>query len=404
VLLVWELGGGLGHLARLAPLARTLRRRGHRVVAALRDTQRAEAFFGEVPVVGVPGADAAGPRSAAAAPGSGTRAGSYADLLVRQGWGDERALCERLAAWRELFAGIGPDAVVFDHSPSALLAAQGEPLRRMLLGTGFACPPDVAPLPSLMLPEEADPAGAKADEAASNETRVLDVVNGCLAARGLTPLPRLGALFRQVDESFLTTWRELDVYADARKGARYVGVWPGEWGPAPSWPDAPGPRLFGYLKRFPGLSALLRLLAGTGLPALVVVDGLAEDAARRASTASLRVTGVPVDLEAAARECAVAFGHGTHGTTATLMRAGRPALLVPLQVEQFWVARRAVQAGFAQIASASAPETFASGLERLLRDGRFALCARQLAALHADFDPDAELERIADRIAALAGR
>jgi UDP:flavonoid glycosyltransferase YjiC (YdhE family) len=160
--------------------------------------------------------------------------------------------------------------------------------------------------------------------------------------------------------------------------------------------------VFGYLKRFPGLSALLRLLAHGGLPSLVVVDGLAQETARRASTPSLCVTGEPVDLAAAACECSLALGHGTHGTTAALLRAGRPALLVPLQLEQFWVARRAVQAGFAQIASVAAPEGFARGIERLLGDPRFAVRARELAARYAGFDPGAELARIAERIEALA--
>lgn len=385
------------------------------MVAALRDAGRAGAFLGDLPVVGVPCADAARRGSAAAAANSpgGLRAGSYADLLEQRGWADERALAGQLGAWRELLGEIRPDVLVLDHSPTALLAAEGEPVRKVLLGTGFACPPDVAPLPSLRVPGEGgpgaaaptatDPGGRLGQATASSEARVLEAVNRCLAARGLAALPRLGALFRAADESLLATWPELDLYARSRSDPRYVGVWPGEWGPAPSWPVASGPRLFGYLKRFPGLSALLRLLAGTGLPSLVVVEGLAEASARQVSTASLRVTGEPVDLAAAARECAVALGHGTHGTTATLLRAGRPALLVPLQVEQFWVARCAVQAGFAQIAAAGAPETLAGGLERLLGDGRFALGARRLAARYAGFDPAAQVERIADRIAALAG-
>ena len=45
ILLTWELGGGMGHLINLLPLARGLRLRGHRVVAALGDLSRAEQVF-----------------------------------------------------------------------------------------------------------------------------------------------------------------------------------------------------------------------------------------------------------------------------------------------------------------------------------------------------------------------
>ena len=45
ILLTWELGGGLGHLMNLRPLAEGLTRRGHRVVAALRDLSSARQFL-----------------------------------------------------------------------------------------------------------------------------------------------------------------------------------------------------------------------------------------------------------------------------------------------------------------------------------------------------------------------
>lgn len=53
-----------------------------------------------------------------------------------------------LFAW-ELRSGLGhivpvrvePDAVVFDHSPTALLAAKARTFRKTLLGSGFICPP-----------------------------------------------------------------------------------------------------------------------------------------------------------------------------------------------------------------------------------------------------------------------
>jgi hypothetical protein len=45
ILLAWELGGGLGHVMSMRPLAEGLARRGHRVVAVLRDLSSARDFI-----------------------------------------------------------------------------------------------------------------------------------------------------------------------------------------------------------------------------------------------------------------------------------------------------------------------------------------------------------------------
>jgi hypothetical protein len=45
ILLAWELGGGLGNFMNLGPLAEGLSRRGHRVVAVLRDLSAARQFL-----------------------------------------------------------------------------------------------------------------------------------------------------------------------------------------------------------------------------------------------------------------------------------------------------------------------------------------------------------------------
>ena len=50
VLLAWEVGGGLGHLINLLPLARGLSGRGHRVVAVLRDLSKVEHVFQNIDI------------------------------------------------------------------------------------------------------------------------------------------------------------------------------------------------------------------------------------------------------------------------------------------------------------------------------------------------------------------
>jgi hypothetical protein len=200
IFLTWELGGGMGHLVNLAPLARGLRRAGHRVVAALRDLSRAERMFGglglvyfQAPVKTRPTPDLIQPQR------------SLPHILHNSGFGDPLELKALAEAWRNLFLSVRPDLVVFDHSPTALLAARGIPARRVLIGTGFFCPADEYPLPDLRpwLPPEPE-------RLRQDENRVLSHANGVLTAWSQPPLERLSQLYREVDENFLTSFPELE--------------------------------------------------------------------------------------------------------------------------------------------------------------------------------------------------
>ena len=51
ILVAWELGGGLGHVLSMRPLAEGLARRGHRVVAVLRDLSSARDLITDPAVI-----------------------------------------------------------------------------------------------------------------------------------------------------------------------------------------------------------------------------------------------------------------------------------------------------------------------------------------------------------------
>jgi len=386
ILFAWELGGGLGHLQRLAPVARLLHQRGHRVLAVLRDPARGQDVFGP---------DVACRPAPAFAPAGPAELGSFADVLGDAGWDEATTLKALVGAWGSELEREGPDVVVMDHSPTCLLASQGAPVRRVLLGTGFACPPDVEPLPSLV------PAPRATAASVERERRVRDHASGSLEAMGRPPLARLSALFQRVDRSLLATWPELDHHG-ARPSAEYVGVWPGAAGRPPTWPEADGPRVFAYLKPFRALPALLRLLDRAGLAVLAYVDGLAPAVVERLGTPRVRLVQEPVALEEALRQSALAVLHAGHGSAATALRLGCPVLAIPLQREQLLVARRLVEAGAAQVASSDAPAQMATALQRLLGDARFARAARRFADRHAGYDAEAGIRDVAARIEALA--
>jgi 3-hydroxyisobutyrate dehydrogenase-like beta-hydroxyacid dehydrogenase len=159
VLMTWELGGGLGHTTLLAPIAKRLLKRGHRVVAALRDLSRAEAVMGRIGVELLQAPVKTRRRV------DGVRLPhTFAHILDHVGFADAQELSGMVQAWGNLYSMIRPDLIVFDHSPTAMVAARGFAARRVAIGTGFTCPTDEYPLPNLRTSRRPDPDKLRADE------------------------------------------------------------------------------------------------------------------------------------------------------------------------------------------------------------------------------------------------
>src|SRR3954470_10726856 len=116
ILFSWEGGANLGHVDRMLGVAAILRDRGHVPVFALRDVSRT---FTRVVSLGyqVVQAPTLSPRSA--------RMNNYAGILATVGWAEAEVLAGLISAWRELFKLVGPDMLMADHSPTALLAWRG---------------------------------------------------------------------------------------------------------------------------------------------------------------------------------------------------------------------------------------------------------------------------------------
>ena len=379
VLLVWELGSGLGHLERLSPLARCLRERGHRVTVALRRLERAAAYFPDCRWLQAP--------LASQPPQAIREPANLAEILVNQGATEPARLAALAGAWRTLLELVAPRLVVLDYSPLALLASQGLPARRVSLGTGFVNPPPLDPLPDLR------PTSGYPDRLRLNETRVRDTLNGYLHRHSESPLPSLAALFRRVDAELLTSYPELDHFPE-REGGDYVGTWNADQGEAPVWPAGEGPRLFAYLKPFPGLAALLRGLAARGNPTLVYCE---HPGAVQASTGSLRVVNRPLHLATVAGDCAVALTHAGHGTVARLLLAGVPLVMAPLQMEQYRLAER-VEALGAGLRVTPEPDMVLAALNRLLAEPGFGAAARAFATRHGAVDEQTRLARVVARL------
>jgi len=387
ILVTWELGGGLGHTVRLAPVLRGLRERGHAVFAALRDLSRVDATYHDIGITCLQA-----PLKTRKSANHIEPARTFTHILHNVGFGDLPELRALSRAWRNLYALVRPDLILFDHSPTAILAARGLPAKRAVVGTGFCCPPDESPFRDLRpwLPDDSE-------RLARDEQRVLQQVNRLLAEWELALLDRLSQFYAEVDESFLCTFPELDHYP-GRRNATYRGAWWEKGGKPPVWPEGEGRRVFAYLKRFPSLPKLLEQLAHAANPTVLLVDGVDRSVLDRYQSSTLRFEHRRLDMARVAAECDLAILNGGHGSTAAMLMHGKPVLEIPILLEQLVTSRAVNRLGAGLGASLNDSQQIGGNLTAILTGDEYAQAARRFAAKYADFDPDQQIESMTRRL------
>jgi hypothetical protein len=389
-LVCWELGGGLGHVGRLAPVARRLALRGHTVAVALREPRHGATLF--------PGQQLfAAPESSAARSEQIVEPSTFADILHNAGASDAAMLERLVAEWRVIFDEARPDVLVLDFSPIALVAAQGYATKSVLLGNGHACPPDVSPLPDCCPWRSSYP-----DRLLRTEHRVLEVLNQQLIAQGEPPLARVSELFTRVAANWIVTVPELDHCPDRPTGNHeYVGAWSELHSKKkPSWPAGDGPRVFAYLKKAPLAAQVLAELERRRLPTIAFVPG-AEAAGLPMARGCVCVSREPIDIDSAARECDLAILHAGH-STARFLLAGKPVLVLPLAGEQELMTRNIVRLGVGEMVHPERLEPLPHVIDRLLGEKRYRAAAEEFAKRYAAWKPERQLERVVERLEQMA--
>ena len=387
----WEFGAGLGHIGAFLPMARKLRRRGHDVrwiVAQVGATARLLSHEGfawlQAPVMAE--ARREGPPL------------SYADILLRFGYGNATDLLGLVVGWRELFLATRAQLVMADHAPSALLAARTLDLPVVLFSSGFCVPPPVSPSPNmrpwLALPPE---------RLAAIEQEALTNINAVFAHFGCAPLGAVHELFA-VAEDTLLGFPELDHYE--RGAARYWGNLPDAGvGSAPEWPALPGKRLFAYLRAdCRHHEAALAALASLRQPTVVFFPDAPPQTLARFAAPHLMFSPSPVDLERASAEADAAITYASLATTTRFLLAGKPVMLLPFHLEQYLMARRVEEIGAGLLADPEQPaDDLPQKLERVVFDPSFTNNAAAFAAKYAAFPQATVIDNLARRVEEIIG-
>jgi UDP:flavonoid glycosyltransferase YjiC (YdhE family) len=420
-LLAWEIGGGLGHVTPLVRVARQLLVRGHSVDLVLRDLTVGQSLP-EALTAAAPGvAPGAARLRVWQAPLWQARlaglppAANYTELLFHSGYLDGQRLLGLARGWRSLLEALQPALLLAEHSPTALLASRGLPMRRAVIGNGFFMPPAQVPLPPFT------PQPVPAERLRQGEQRVLAACQQVLAGLGVPARHAPAAVHELVaaDTEFRLTWPELDPYGPGPGAATHpaagdapspgprrhtLGPMPADAGGAqPEWPAGDAPPLLAYLKGdYPLLEPVLQALSAAPWRTLAHVPGLPVALRQRLSGPRLRFSEAPLAMGPALAQARAVLCHGGAGVLAEALGAGRPLLLLPMHGEQQLNARRAVATGAAlALAPGEVAAQLPAALARLHATASLYERAQAFAARHPASPADAVAARVADACEAL---
>ncbi|WP_131811859.1 glycosyltransferase [Paraglaciecola hydrolytica] len=324
IVFVWELGGGLGHVAGFSPLAQALINAGYQLSVISQNVTSAAEILDKLPI------------DIYQAPIYRQHTDklevtySYPEILLDLGYKSSAELMPLVAAWQNLLGLLKPDLVISDHSPSALIACRILNLKKIMIGTGFFSPPHVSPLPLFVgtnLPDQ--------KRLVDHERQMLLSINQVLDKSATPPLKQVYELFH-VEEDFLCTFAELDHYPE-RQNSRY-------WGPRFdidigvnfTWSKSKTSKIFAYIKQdVPGFDALLEALLTSKKNVVLYVPSASKKTKQTcASYKNVVLLNAPANMRQVLEQADMIVCHAGHGVVSAALLHGKRLLLIPSQLEQ----------------------------------------------------------------------
>lgn len=330
ILMGSELGAGLGHVARLLPVARALQDQGHTPVFVVRDLQVAGPLAAEegfsvlqAPVWRSP------PPLSQSNPFSRANSGGYSDLLAKNGFNDREGLAVMVDAWSRLIDLIEPSLVVADYSPTLCLAAF-ESIPTVVLGNGYTLPPTDYPRFPRLLPDVPP---------IQREDVMLGYVQEIQKSRGRAAPERLTDLLGR-SPRFVCTLPEVDAYGAVR---REPLSWPlhrlPRFEPLPSKPS-----YFAYLdvgtERIEDIA--LGFAAMQDIEGHVFIRGAPTTLRRHLRSANLTVYETPPPLDELLPRVSLTIHRASNGLAEASLAGGRQQLVLPDDLEKNLIADKLV--------------------------------------------------------------
>ncbi len=332
------MGAALGHITRLTPLAHALSEKGHDVTFILNDPALVQAPTTSPKPLSLKVVKA--PIWARKYLNLPVKPQNISEVLIASGYYDSKEVSSQLAQWQQLLLSLAPDLIIFDYSPTAILASRGMPCKKLGLDEAFSSPPPIQPLPPFARIDKNRQASL-----VHSDKSLVDSVNQGLNKLDIKPIDFAHELF-EVDKSILLSIPELDPYVKFRTNTNHFGPMTIDNPQAISttWSECKKTKkVLGYLKpNYPMLEVFLECLHGFDVEANIFIPKVSSHIIERFSKGSIRISNSPYKLSSAFEEADTLVCHGGTTTTASAIMHGLPVLIIPHQQEQLAVAQRCI--------------------------------------------------------------
>lgn len=336
ILFCWELGEDFGHLGKILALAQEFSQESIQFYIAAKDLSAASKIDwpSYVKFIQAPIWLRSNPLA--------LKAASFAEILFYKGYDSYQNLKLLTDSWLTIFELVSPDIILFDHSPSALLAASGLKIPKIIASNPYLTPTPGTSTMNLIPGPHFDEA-----KAAEIHQRVIKVINSVKQDYEAAPITAIGDLFI-ADATYLSGFSETDYFNAHRQNTVYCG-------PAlatsigtqePRWKSGLSQKSLAYLKhRDPRSRAILKILASMQARTLCFYSEAKAEDIKELSESSLMVSNIPFNLSKAYSEAKVIICHGGQGVVNEALSRGIPLIVVPTQAEQYFIAEKIKELG-----------------------------------------------------------
>ncbi|MFT5504705.1 MAG: hypothetical protein ACI8XC_002422 [Gammaproteobacteria bacterium] len=336
VLFTWECGGGYGHLTRYRDLITNLQLQGHEAYFVVRNLQSAIKVY---PNQDLRLLSAPLPLKNKKTHHRVMQPSSYLDVLVNQCFDDQESLEARIRVWLSIFKAINPQLIIFDHSPTALMAFKiFSSSQCIVVGDAFAVPPSKGKV----YPFRENSNLAEGDLKKRDCELVEQFINPCLSSFNAPKLKSCMDIFDHPQRIFGIA--ELDHYRAAKRADMFIGAEKNNsTGKEVIWPKAEGPKVFIYSENHPHLRTLLNILSELRWPVIAVAKQSARQLMRQFQDERFYYSEELINIDKAAQECDFAINNSSMATCLNFLRNGKPMILLPAHIEQTMFAERLVE-------------------------------------------------------------
>ena len=396
ILFCWELGEDYGYLGKILALAQEFVNEPVEFYIATKDLHAASNIDwpAKVKFIQAPIWLRSNPLA--------LKASSFAEILLYKGYDSYRHLKMLTDAWSAIFNSISPDILLFDHSPTALLAAAGLHTPKIIVSN-----PYLTPAPGTSAINLIPAAYFDEGKAAEIHQWVMKVINSVRQDNGVAPITTIGDLF-VADAIFLSGFSETDHFNAYRSNPVYCGsaLAVSIGSRVPVWKPGLSQKVLAYLKhRDQRSGTILKILASMQARALCFYSDCKPEDIEQFSHTSIEVSNTPLDFAKAYSEAATLICHGGQGVVNEALHRGIPLILVPTQAEQYFIAQKITAMGNGIIIDKKdTSQEIEKNVSKFFSNSTFYEKAKFLAETKFNIDPGLARQQIGTVIRALLNK